>query len=108
MEQADHPRSARIVNIRLPTIFFLAVALACRTETADAAGGYVTIAEAQHAREASDVARHNASTQAVEPLAHSVVAVQTEILEQSSSSPRAEFFGGTEGERVLPGLGSGF
>jgi serine protease Do len=47
-------------------------------------------------------------TDAVARVAPTVVTVQTEIVERAPTDPFEEFFGGQSGDRILPGLGSGF
>ncbi len=54
-----------------------------------------------------DPVRRTALTRAVARVAPAVVTVQTEVVEQATSDPFEQFFGGSA-QRVLPGLGSGF
>jgi len=60
------------------------------------------------ANAAIDASRRTAITQAVARVAPSVVTVQTEILQRVAADPFEAFFGGQSGQRVTPGLGSGF
>jgi len=55
-----------------------------------------------------DASRRTAITQAVARVAPAVVTVQTEILQRVAADPFEAFFGGQSGQRVTPGLGSGF
>jgi serine protease Do len=52
--------------------------------------------------------RRTAITAAVERVAPSVVTVQTEVVERVPVDMFEQFFGGRSGERVSPGLGTGF
>jgi serine protease Do len=54
-----------------------------------------------------DARRRTRITAATSEVAPSVVTVQTEVIEHRSQDPFSFFFGGG-GDRVLPGLGSGF
>jgi serine protease Do len=54
-----------------------------------------------------DSRRRTRITAAVAAVAPSVVTVQTEVIEHAAADPFTMFFGGG-GDRVLPGLGSGF
>ena len=55
-----------------------------------------------------DASRRTAITAAVARAASAVVTVQTEAIERVPVDPFEAFFGGRSGERVVPGLGSGF
>ncbi|HET9002845.1 MAG TPA: trypsin-like peptidase domain-containing protein [Gemmatimonadaceae bacterium] len=55
-----------------------------------------------------DASRRTAITQAVARVAPAVVTVQTEILQRVAADPFEAFFGGQSGQRITPGLGSGF
>ena len=55
-----------------------------------------------------DESRRTAITRAVEMVSPAVVTVQTEMVERVPVGPLESFFGGRSGERVTPGLGSGF
>ena len=55
-----------------------------------------------------DASRRTAITEAVARVAPAVVTVQTEIVERVAADPFDYFFGRRSGERVAPGLGSGF
>ncbi len=57
---------------------------------------------------AVDASRQTAITAAVARVAPSVVTVQTETVEQVPMDFWEEFFGGRSGQRVAPGMGSGF
>ncbi|HEX2716724.1 MAG TPA: trypsin-like peptidase domain-containing protein [Gemmatimonadaceae bacterium] len=52
--------------------------------------------------------RRTAISSAVERVAPAVVTVQTEMVERVAADPFEQFFGGRSGQRVTPGLGSGF
>lgn len=52
--------------------------------------------------------RRTAITTAVERVAPSVVTVQTEVVERVPVDAIERFFGGRSGERISPGLGTGF
>ena len=52
--------------------------------------------------------RRTAITTAVERVAPSVVTVQTEVVERVPVDAFERFFGGRSGERISPGLGTGF
>jgi serine protease Do len=55
-----------------------------------------------------DASRRTAITEAVARVAPAVVTVQTEILQRVAADPFEAFFGGQSGQRITPGLGSGF
>ncbi|HEX6058996.1 MAG TPA: trypsin-like peptidase domain-containing protein, partial [Gemmatimonadaceae bacterium] len=55
-----------------------------------------------------DESRRTAITRAVQLVAPAVVTVQTEMIERVPVGPLEAFFGGASGQRVTPGLGSGF
>lgn len=57
---------------------------------------------------AVDASRRTAITEAVARVAPAVVTVQTEILQRVAADPFEAFFGGQSGQRITPGLGSGF
>lgn len=63
---------------------------------------------ARAANAAIDASRRTAITEAVARVAPAVVTVQTEVLQRVAANPFEEFFGGQSGQRVTPGLGSGF
>ena len=67
-----------------------------------------TQSEREQAMAAVGATRRTAITAAVERAASSVVTVQTEAIERVPVDPFEAFFGGRSGERVIPGLGSGF
>ncbi len=52
--------------------------------------------------------RRTAITDAVARVAPAVVTVQTEVVQQVPTDPFGQFFGIRSGERVTPGIGSGF
>jgi len=52
--------------------------------------------------------RKTAITDAVTRVSPSVVTVQTEIVQRVAADPFEQMFGGQSGQRVTPGLGSGF
>ena len=52
--------------------------------------------------------RRTAISSAVERVAPAVVTVQTEMVQRVAADPFEQFFGGRSGQRVTPGLGSGF
>jgi serine protease Do len=60
------------------------------------------------ANAAIDASRKTAITEAVARVAPAVVTVQTEILQRVAANPFEAFFGGQTGQRITPGLGSGF
>jgi serine protease Do len=89
-------------------LVLLAVALGCGGTSPDSSGGLtVSVAEAA-TRPASpvDPRRRTVITDAVAKVSPAVVTVQTEIV-QHTADPFEAFFG-RGGDRVLPGLGSGF
>ncbi len=55
-----------------------------------------------------DESRRTAITRAVQLVAPAVVTVQTEMVERVPVDPFEAFFGRQSGQRVVPGLGSGF
>ena len=55
-----------------------------------------------------DAGRRTAITEAVSRVAPAVVTVQTETVQRVAADPFEQFFGGRSGQRVTPGLGSGF
>lgn len=57
---------------------------------------------------AVDASRHTAITSAVARVAPAVVTVQTEVVERVPTGPLEMLFGGESGQRITPGLGSGF
>ena len=67
-----------------------------------------TPSEREAAMAAVDASRRTAITAAVARAASAVVTVQTEAIERVPVDPFEAFFGGRSGERVVPGLGSGF
>ena len=60
------------------------------------------------ANSAITASRRTAITDAVTRVAPAVVTVQTEMLERVAANPVEAFFGGQSGQRITPGLGSGF
>ncbi|MBX6330932.1 MAG: trypsin-like peptidase domain-containing protein [Gemmatimonadaceae bacterium] len=79
--------------------------------TADAAGLTVSAAHAAQRTAASDSIdsrRRTLITDAVAKVAPSVVTVQTEVVQHAPVDPFEAFFGRASGDRVLPGLGTGF
>jgi serine protease Do len=62
----------------------------------------------ERAPAAIDASRRTAITAAVARVAPAVVTVQTEAVERVPIDPFEAFFGGRSGERITPGLGSGF
>jgi serine protease Do len=81
-------------------------------DTSSASGLTVSVASAaQSAKTVSDSIdsrRRTRVTAAVAAVSSSVVTVQTEVVEHRSPDPFDMFFGRGGGDRVLPGLGSGF
>ncbi len=79
----------------------------------DSAGAGLSVAEASAAQgsgalaDSIDERRRTRITAATAEVAPSVVTVQTEVVEHRPQDPFSLFFGGG-GDRVLPGLGSGF
>jgi serine protease Do len=74
-------------------------------------GSGMSVAEARAAQrdtEAVTPARRTAITEAVARVAPAVVTVQTETVERGPIDPFEQFFGGRSGQRIMPGLGSGF
>ena len=55
-----------------------------------------------------DDSRRTAITRAVQLVSPAVVTVQTEMIQRVPVDPFEAFFGGRSGQRVTPGLGSGF
>lgn len=55
-----------------------------------------------------DAGRRTAITEAVRRVAPAVVTVQTETVQRVAADPFEQFFGGRSGQRITPGLGSGF
>src|SRR5262245_34704050 len=60
------------------------------------------------ASETVSASRRTAITEAASKVAPTVVTVQTETVEQVPADFFEQFFGGRSGQRVSPGLGSGF
>src|SRR4051812_1865718 len=60
------------------------------------------------ANAAIDASRRTAIPQAVARVAPAVVPAQTEIPQRVAADPSEAFFGGQSGQRITPGLGSGF
>jgi serine protease Do len=91
-----------------------AAALGCGGAAPDAspaAGLTVAVANAAPRRpdpDSIDPRRRTPITDAVAKVAPAVVTVQTEVVEHTPLDPFEAFFGRASGERVLPGLGSGF
>jgi serine protease Do len=91
----------------------LACALAACNGAAPAASGQNTVDSAAAAvlpppAASVDDSRRTAITRAVQLVAPSVVTVQTEMVERVPVDPFEAFFGRQSGQRVVPGLGSGF
>ncbi len=59
-------------------------------------------------RDAVAASRRTAISTAVERVAPAVVTVQTEMVQRVAADPFEQFFGGRSGQRITPGLGSGF
>jgi serine protease Do len=80
-------------------------------DASPAAGLTVAVANAAPRRpdpDSIDPRRRTPITDAVAKVAPAVVTVQTEVVEHTPLDPFEAFFGRASGERVLPGLGSGF
>jgi serine protease Do len=93
------------------TASILAAALVlqgCRGREEASENTLVREARAAQTRTAIAQSRRTAITEAVAQVAPAVVTVQTETVERGSIDPFDAFFGGRTGQRVLPGLGSGF
>ena len=74
-------------------------------------GATLSVAEAVAAQRNAVPAsspRRTPITDAVSRVAPAVVTVQTEVVARASADPLEMLFGGRSGQRVLPGLGSGF
>lgn len=67
-----------------------------------------TVDRPSRAPAAIDASRRTAITEAVARVAPAVVTVQTEVVERVATDPFDYFFGRRSGERIAPGLGSGF
>ena len=102
----SHPRASQAL-----AVVVVAALVACNTSSKTEAqqttppGGTLPAAVSNAAIDAS---RQTAITQAVARVAPTVVTVQTEILERVAADPFEQFFGGRSGQRITPGLGSGF
>ena len=96
------------MNTRTIALLLLALTAACRGDSRNTPALEIPTANAA-TRAAADsglnAQRRTAITEAVARVAPTVVTVQTEVVDHSANP--FDVFGGT-GERVLPGLGSGF
>jgi serine protease Do len=91
---------------RLPLAALVALA-GCRG-TPESSAAQVPAQRAAAAVAISET-RRTAITQAVERVAPAVVTVQTEAIERVASDPLFEwFYGRSQSQRIVPGLGSGF
>ena len=94
----------RALAVGLATV---AAATGCR-ETRQSAAAEVAAAQQNLSAQVSDT-RRTAVTRAVERVATAVVTIQTEAVERVQSDPFFEwFYGRSQTQRVVPGLGSGF
>ena len=92
---------------------FLLIGLVACNATSNASGAQDTARPTGRLPEPAasttiDASRRTAITQAVARVAPAVVTVQTEILQRVAADPFEAFFGGQSGQRITPGLGSGF
>ncbi|HEY9448787.1 MAG TPA: trypsin-like peptidase domain-containing protein [Gemmatimonadaceae bacterium] len=101
--------------MRLLTLIALAAVFGCRGQTSDSSSdGGLTVSVANAAQRSAppidsiDPRRRTRITDAVASVSPAVVTVQTEVIEHRSPDPFDMFFGRGGGDRVLPGLGSGF
>lgn len=93
----------------------MVIAMGCGGTSADSSSASGLTLSAASAAQSSrtvsdsiDSRRRTRVTAAVAALSPSVVTVQTEVIEHQSPDPFDRFFGRGGGDRVLPGLGSGF
>ena len=103
---SSRPRLRRgvVLGSRRAAILLLSVS-ACR-ETPESAAA--TIPQTTTSANVSD-SRRSALTRAVERVAPAVVTVQTEAIERVPSDPFFDwFYGPSQSQRIVPGLGSGF
>jgi serine protease Do len=99
--------------LRQAAAFAAGILVACRgaspdkshAETVQAGASQGTAAAANQSIAAS---RHTAITEAVTRVAPTVVTVQTETVQRVPQDIFEQFFGGRSGQRVSPGMGSGF
>ena len=95
---------------RLPSaLFWLAVLAGCEGASPPSTDAQTRQARAADQAPASiDETRHTAITAAVARVAPAVVTVQTEQVENVPADVFELFFGGRSGQRITPGIGSGF
>jgi serine protease Do len=84
------------------------VILACRGTTPNSGEAATLPQSTTAANQALSGSRRTAITEAVARVAPAVVTVQTETVERVPVDFFEQFFGGRTGERVSPGMGSGF
>jgi serine protease Do len=96
---------------RWAAALLLAAACSSDPDSAGDRGSAFSIAEARAAQRNSTTAdprRRTPVTEAIARVAPAVVTVQTEIVSRAPVDPFDWFFGGGGGQRITPGLGSGF
>ena len=98
-----------------PTAAFLSLSLLAACDVASSSGAQDTARAAGRGLPSAGArtepiasGRRTAISSAVERVAPAVVTVQTEMVERVAADPFERFFGGRSGQRVTPGLGSGF
>jgi len=91
------------------TLVAIALAIGCRDGSRPSAAQSTAAIEAPRGAPARIAeSRRTAITTAVERVSPSVVTVQTEVIERVPVDVFEQFMGGRSGERVSPGLGTGF
>ena len=93
---------------RLTSAALVALLVACSGASPDDSDAQTVARPGDAAHESIPASRRTAITTAVERVAPAVVTVQTEMVERVPVSPLEAFFGGRSGQRVTPGLGTGF
>jgi serine protease Do len=93
---------------RVLAITLAAAFTACRGATPNAGEAATLPQSATAASQSLSGSRRTAITEAVSRVAPSVVTVQTETVQRVPVDIFEQFFGGRTGERVSPGMGSGF
>ncbi len=89
-------------------LFFACRGTEMDTDSAAVVRPSVREAHAAQAGTSQDSRRRTPITDAVARVAPSVVTVQTEVIERAPADPLEALLGRSSGQRILPGLGSGF
>ncbi|MFN8581849.1 MAG: trypsin-like peptidase domain-containing protein [Gemmatimonadaceae bacterium] len=95
--------------MRVASVALLAWLVACGgSAPADSIAQAAPVQQREAVSQSLQGSRHTAITEAVMRVAPAVVTVQTETVERVPTDVFEQFFGGRSGQRVSPGLGSGF